>query len=62
MTNLEALQEWLDTHQCAIKGFTIDPDMRPTAEDVAGEILRSLQSLERGEYTVVAEIGSQHES
>ena len=57
MTNLEALQDWLDTHECAIKGFTVHPDNKPTAEQLAGEILKSLKRLEAGDFEAVAEIG-----
>jgi hypothetical protein len=57
MTNLEALQEWLDTHECAIKGFTIHPDNKPTAERLAGEILKSLKRLDGGQFEVVAGAG-----
>lgn len=57
MSNLEKLQHWLDTHACALGGFTVHPEAKPSAEEIAGEILKSLERLERGEYELFGEIG-----
>ncbi len=55
MTNVEKLAAKMKADGFTIGGLTLGP--KATPEAVAGEILRSLEELEKGNFEVVADIG-----
>lgn len=57
MTNVEKLYAKLDEMGANIGGLTLGPNAAGNAEGVAAEILRSLEELENGNFTLVADIG-----
>lgn len=57
MTNVEKLNAKLEEVGGTVRGVFPGTNPNATAEDVAGEILRSIERLERGEFEFVADIG-----
>ena len=53
MTKVEELFKYLEERGLTLGGLTLTPEGKPSAEEVATELLRAMKNIEEGEYEVV---------